>query len=254
MNEYKYTKDGKKVVVIGKLNNAEYIVQEIFVSNGQEIPGGENFVASGLLDTPSKSWKQKEAENWEIEYERLRTSLEKLRNTERFESNFTREVKQRLASYKDIEAIDQLLAFLNNEIEYIVMDSEIQSMLTAIAQSSDYRCFENLKLLTLFGDKKTGLNWKINRYSDGSGWNSNDIYPARSLDDAKQYLENKIKVKDSISESDIKAKEKYSLKYPSKSQRRKYQEGIIKSQKDAIKATEKKLAEQKLALLKENDK
>jgi len=247
MSEYKYTKDGKKVVVIGKLNNAEYIVQEIFVSNGQEVPGGENFVAAGLLDLPSKSWKQTEAEKWEKEYERLSTSIERLRRRERFESNFTQDVKQRLASYKDIEALDQLCAFLNNEIEYIVMNNEIKTTCAAFADKSQYGFFEDLKLLTLFGSKKTGLKWNLNRYSDGSGWNT-DIYPASSLHDAKRYLENKIKAKDKINKSDIDTQQKYSLKYPSKRQLHKYHQDIIRSKKEAIKATEKKLEELQQAL------
>lgn len=41
----KYTADGKKVVVIGDLNQTEKIVQEIFVTeDGCEIPTGERFV------------------------------------------------------------------------------------------------------------------------------------------------------------------------------------------------------------------
>lgn len=31
MSEYRYTSDGKKVVIVGKLNSKETIVQEIFV-------------------------------------------------------------------------------------------------------------------------------------------------------------------------------------------------------------------------------
>jgi len=46
----KFTSDGKKVAVVGKLNAQETIVQEIFVSNGNEIPSGENFVVKSLHD------------------------------------------------------------------------------------------------------------------------------------------------------------------------------------------------------------
>ena len=241
MSDYKYTTDGRKVVVIGKLNNTEYIVQEIFVSQGQEMPGGENFVVKGLLDAPAKSWKQKECEIWATEYDRLSASLEAIRNTERFESQFTREVARRLASYTDIDAINQLLAFLNNEIEYVVEGTKIHTFHARISQKSDYGRWENLKLLTLFGDSRCGLQWQINRYSDGSGWNTTEVYPATSLDDAKHYLEEKIKAKVKVNDADIKAMEQYDLKYPSKRQLREYQQAITKTKKDAILATEKKL-------------
>lgn len=56
----KYTTDGRKVVIIGDLNQTEKIVQEIFVTeDGAEIPSGERFVVKSLLDTPAKSWKEK---------------------------------------------------------------------------------------------------------------------------------------------------------------------------------------------------
>ena len=44
MTQFKYTTDNKKVIVVGKLNSQETIVQEIFISNDSEIPSGEHFV------------------------------------------------------------------------------------------------------------------------------------------------------------------------------------------------------------------
>ena len=56
--EIKYTSDGKKVAVIGRLNNQEQIVQEVFVVDGSEIPSGEHFVVKSLHDVPVLSWKE----------------------------------------------------------------------------------------------------------------------------------------------------------------------------------------------------
>lgn len=54
--EFKYTTQGKKVRIMGKLNSTEYIVQEVFVDDkGNEIHAGENFVTKNLLDAPAKS-------------------------------------------------------------------------------------------------------------------------------------------------------------------------------------------------------
>jgi hypothetical protein len=252
MSEYKYTKDGKKVVVIGKLNNSEYIVQEIFCSNGQEMPGGENFVATGLLDEPAKSWQQTQAEKWEAEYDRLNKSLDDLRRKERFESDFTRAVRARLESYKDISALDQLCAFLNNEIEYVVKYDKILAIQDVLA-SKDYGHFSNLKLLTLAGDPKCGLNWHLNYYSDGSGGWGSEVYLATSLDEAKRHLESQIKAKPEISKSDVETQQRYGLKYPSKSQLRKHHQQAVKTKKDAIKKAEAELAKQKKELEELND-
>jgi hypothetical protein len=62
----KYLSDGRKVVVVGKLNSQETIVQEIFCNKeGSEIPSGENFVVKSLHDSPVESWKNKEEKKLE---------------------------------------------------------------------------------------------------------------------------------------------------------------------------------------------
>ena len=53
---YKFTADGKKVVVVGALNAKETIVQEIFVTDGTEFPAGEHFVVKTLLDAPAETY------------------------------------------------------------------------------------------------------------------------------------------------------------------------------------------------------
>ncbi|VGD33408.1 Uncharacterised protein [Klebsiella pneumoniae] len=55
--EIKYLSDGRKVVVVGQLNQTETIVQEVFVTEaGDELPGGERFVTKSLHDVPVESW------------------------------------------------------------------------------------------------------------------------------------------------------------------------------------------------------
>ena len=56
--ETKYLSDGRKVVVIGQLNNVESIVQEIFVSDGgDQIPTDhkEHINANKAAAEPSKT-------------------------------------------------------------------------------------------------------------------------------------------------------------------------------------------------------
>jgi len=96
----KYTNDGKKVAIVGKLNADQTIVQEIFITeNGQEIPSGENFVVSSLHDQPVKKWSTfyedrcKQAEK-EYEYK-----------LKRIEENNSRLYKQ-LERYR--ESVDRL--------------------------------------------------------------------------------------------------------------------------------------------------
>ena len=61
IQDCKYLSDGRKVVVVGVLNQTETIVQEVFVTkSGDEIPSGERFVVKSLHDAPVLSYKTKE--------------------------------------------------------------------------------------------------------------------------------------------------------------------------------------------------
>ena len=76
----KYTNDGKKVAIVGKLNADQTIVQEIFITeSGQEIPSGENFVVTSLHDQPVKKWStyyENECKKMEKLYESQLKSIE----------------------------------------------------------------------------------------------------------------------------------------------------------------------------------
>lgn len=77
--ETKYTKDGKKVAIIGELNQNEYIVQEISVTeSGDEIPAGDRFTAKGLLDEPVETWKTKRAKALEADIVKKEAQLKQL--------------------------------------------------------------------------------------------------------------------------------------------------------------------------------
>jgi hypothetical protein len=43
---------------------------------------------------------------------------------------------------------------------------------------------KKLRLLTLFGDTKGDLQWRINRYSDGSGSSNTEVYPCQNEEEA----------------------------------------------------------------------
>ena len=75
----KFLPNGKKVVVCGKINKSEYIVQEVFVTDdGSEIPSGENFTTTQLLDVPAKTYADKKKEEVEGQISRLEKTKSKL--------------------------------------------------------------------------------------------------------------------------------------------------------------------------------
>ena len=191
--EYKYTNNGKKVIVIGSLNSKETIVQEIYISGESEIPSGEHFTVKSLHDEPMKSWK-------EVKYE----ATEKLYNIERIKyQQYIEQLKQNYIKESSIlsgllksnklyqkhinsDIFKTLDQFLSGEITQLLKidynSYNIINFKDALNSNRKYDS-EYLKLITLFGKDDGTFNWRISQYSDGSG-GSSIIEPCISYDDA----------------------------------------------------------------------
>lgn len=252
--KYKYTKDGKKVVVIGKLNNEEWIVQEIFVSNGKEFPSGENFVERTLLDEPAETYQSRQAKVLEGNLENLKSKIQTLEDESRIKRR-KRDVAQLInratEKYQNIdpEQLDTLFAFIAGEITHIIIEKysgyEIVSLFDGVEATDSWYgriSLDGLKLVSLFGCNKEGerhkkdrtfrLDWRINRYRDGSGdWTK--IWPCSSIEAAVQKLNELLLGKDAT-EKYIALKKKYRLANPTKAKIKEYYARCIESKKDSV--------------------
>lgn len=213
MSNIKYTKDGKKVNVVGKLNNADYIVQEIFVTDdGAEIPAGENFVVSSLLDEPVKSWKEKELEKLEAKYASDRQawerSIEQQSRDMRLKHDTIKEQCKAASallrssesdlSDRMLDAFEQMADFVSGDITHVFIEGyhpEVRRFEdVAIYEDRDFGGVrvDGLKLITLFGMTDGSLQWKINRYRDGSGHDWRPVYPCRSYGEALELAQERL--------------------------------------------------------------
>lgn len=219
--EIKYTTDGKKVVVVGNLNAQEKIVQEIFIVNGAEIPGGENFVVKSLLDAPGKSWKENETEKVEKRYAELMAQYESTRERlRREESTVLEALRAKLKTLRmteknlNLEAFDMASSFLLGEFKYAIIgnyDWDIVdfSMETIGARFENGR-FDSLRLISLMGRTDGSLSWKLHEYCDYSG-NGNSILLFKTIGEAKVKLFELIQGKKGYSEKDVAVLRKWGL-------------------------------------------
>lgn len=262
MTNIKYTTDGRKVIVVGALNSQETIVQEIFITNGCEIPSGENFVVKSLHDAPAVSWKEKnlkeleakydsEAKNWSWKINNLRASQAKLDKTlSAMIGN-----SKKWTTLMESEPFKTLLAFIAGEIKYFVEIGWSTYSIVSIEDSLmvDDDCDRSsLKLVTLFG-RDGDFQWNINRYSDGSGSNKK-ILPCRTYEEAVSCIDEEIRIyceSHSANEPMIAAKEKYGLSNPTTEQESAFYNAKIELNKTALKkmADEKKKTENEIKAL-----
>lgn len=207
--ETKFLSDGRKVAIVGSLNQQETIVQEIFVTpGGDEIPSGERFVTKSLHDEPVKSWKQREAEKAEVLYEKrelekkaIDIEIRQLKakrqaHQEIIKSNL--KVIERTTDLSD-EDIDLISCVASGCVKWVVDDyywwkrTPFDNETFQYEGRYDYRdCeFEGIKMITLLGVGGGNYRFEINRWRDGSGHSKGALF-FKDDDQIKDYLINKM--------------------------------------------------------------
>lgn len=193
----KFLSDGRKVAVIGKLNEAEYIVQEIFVTqSGAEVPSGENFTAKSLHDTPVESYHKKEEARQKTYVEKAKAELESINRQIKDKHNLLMAKKDMLANSPELKGLfgekSKVVAmFMTGTVKYLVVDSYT---ITApvimedkiIDWSSNWgdRRYDSIKLCSILGRSKGEIEYRIHQYSDGSGGSGSQVYPFETLEEA----------------------------------------------------------------------
>ena len=202
-NEYKFLNDGRKVIIIGQLNNVESIVQEIFITeDGDEIPSGERFTAKSLHDKPVSSYR-------EDQEKKIKASIATLEDQRDSANRRKTEILEELKAYQKIlkdtrilteiiedeEKLDIFTRFLSGTIEYLVVDSYTINppikMADAAVEFDKYyngeKKFYGLKLFSVFGGSDGNITYNMSRYGDGSGGNT-EVFPFDNREDALDHI------------------------------------------------------------------
>lgn len=100
-------------------------------------------------------------------------------------ANLVKEINKVKTELKEIEkykGLENLSNFINGKITHYVIDDCSVGEIIEFDKARSY--YGGQKLLVLWGDSKGNMNWRLNRYSDGSGHWTN-CYPCLSLEEAK---------------------------------------------------------------------
>lgn len=198
MTDIKFTNDGKKVVVVGKLNSQETIVQEIFVSAGQEIPSGENFVVKSLHDAPAESWKEKNLRELEARYESDKKKLQQeidsqhsRLNNIKLKAKHQADALFKFAENSNSAQLDLLKKVVSGQITHIYISGYSPAIFEwdggkqAYDIERDYgrETIKGIKLISVYGYADGDLEYRQHTYRDGSG-GSEQVFPVTSYEEA----------------------------------------------------------------------
>lgn len=193
----KFLSDGRKVAIVGKLNNTEWIVQEIFVTKkGDEIPSGESFTAKSLHDAPVESYLKKEERRQKENTERAKAELESVRRSIKEATDKLKAKQAMLANSPELKDLvgDKariLSMFMTGTVEYLVIDRytlskpvRLEDQIIQWETGWGETRFDGLKLLSVLGKSKGEVEYRINQYSDGSGSGGFQVWPFETHEEA----------------------------------------------------------------------
>ncbi|MBU3577544.1 hypothetical protein [Polynucleobacter sp. UK-Kesae-W10] len=96
--------------------------------------------------------------------------------------------QDQLKKLKQHQALQRIEDYMDGKFtHFLQVGYEIKLVSKEDALKSPDRYDSDMKLLTLFGSTKGDLQWRINRWGDGSGSETN-VYPCESEDEAKEIV------------------------------------------------------------------
>ena len=244
----KYTNDGKKVGIIGKLNAEQTIVQEIFITEGgQEIPSGENFVVTSLHDAPVLSWKEKKLKEIEDKFEsdrkRYEQSIDRLSKEYKDQSEL---LKAKL-NYIGLvlrnaspESFQLLVDYITGEIKWVIMDEKWSKPKLMPIEEFNQKYEDKLRLLSFFGKDDGSFSYAIGSYHDYSG-SQTTFTPYKDYETAKERFK-EILLQKGVGEDTLDAAKKHGIEFP-KEMIEEYNLRVLKSKQDRIQEHKDRIAE-----------
>jgi len=184
----KYLDDGQQVNVIEETKSGLVVEPFYLDEEGEQFPGNYIFVDRVHNEPPTKLY-HKEVASLIAHAEQVRNEVKELaQKSWKLENDIRagqRDYVIKMDKLKRLPQLELLEDFVDGKITHLFYLCNYSPRITEFRKDVDEYSRGELKLLTLHGNTKGDLQWKINRYSDGSG-SYTEIIPCRSLDQARE--------------------------------------------------------------------
>ena len=193
----KYLGNGEEVEFIQNLENGSCLVYRLFV-----LEAGEETVVDKLLiivprvfDSPpvaliDKQIEEKNAVLQEVA-DKLQEARRKINDLDREYNIAKASHEKRMEKYKGYEALKHLDNFIEGKITHYLIHGcygiDNAKIVSKVEYLDNYE-HRKLRLLSLHGDSKGDLEWRLGYYSDASG-SSERCFPFCSMEEAKEFLQ-----------------------------------------------------------------
>lgn len=186
-SEYSYLLNGQAVTIVEKLASGGFLVCPIYEDPETGEPmDGENFITPKVWSKPPTEVLNAEVKELEAAIHALSEKRYELEKLVREDRKKWEEVTAKCLKYK---ALENIFDFVEGKITHYVIDNYSRLEIVPFADAkSEYGSTGEPKLLTLFGKSNRDLQWNLHQYSDGSGHSKYRCFPARSYEEAIEFL------------------------------------------------------------------
>lgn len=182
-----YDVDGRKVELIAFTDDERYVVSktmQVEYYDDVYYEQGETCILDRLFDLPPKEVVDSEVAALRKEKERLTALNSELRTKAHLAEKDVADRIKRLQKYEALELVED---FLEKRITHFLIEEHYDYKIVDLdGLKDDDKWSPQFRMVSLFGKKGGDPEWKICRYSDGSGNDWKRLIPCLSEDDAKE--------------------------------------------------------------------
>ncbi len=171
VSEKAYLESGQEVFVIAKTNGG-FLVEIVYEEYDEPYFENTRLVRRVFKKPPTAIFK-KQVARLQDEIQTLETQKRELLSDIRQSEKDHAEKLKRYSQFGGLECLD---LFLDKKITHYVMPEYGRIEIIDIKDTKCNGWDKKQKLVTLFGDTDGNLQWRLNKYSDGSG-SSVSVYP-----------------------------------------------------------------------------
>lgn len=214
-NDTVWLDDGEEAIYIAKADD-RHAVRPVYESG----EFGRVTLVSAVHLSPPEPKRHKEIADLEAKIQEKRSELSAIYTQLREAEERNKWLKSILAQNAALERVGN---FIEGKFTHFVIQEydgiKIKDR-SVIDETDDYGKVRGMKLLTLFGQTNGDLGWRLNAYSDGSGY-TKEVYPCFSEEDANEIAKGLVKksideIKDPscVRDSTIKDAKRFGIEVP----------------------------------------
>jgi len=184
-----YLDDGSVAMLVGQSDNT-FFVKKVMVFEDPHT-GGHFDQESETITQVYRIYNKPPVEKFSEKVVELTEEVSKLqgevRSAREERNEMSTEIEAMHSRAKLNDQLKYIFDFLDQKVTHIVKNSwsgvQVMTLEECIDNDDNWR--DSKRLVSLFGDSKGNLDWRVNRYSDGSG-SDDGFYPCISLEEANK--------------------------------------------------------------------